>query len=51
MKASVLFVGVLLGLGVLPAEPASAQKIEYPPEEFAARRQALCASLGNEGMV
>ena len=45
-------VGLLLGFVLLlPTVQASAQKIEYPPEEFAARRQALCASLGDRGMV
>jgi len=33
------------------SEPSHAQRIEYPPEEFAARRSALCESLGGQGQV
>ena len=51
MKPTRFSTGLLLGLVLLPVTQASAQKIEYQPEEFAARRQALCTSLGNQGMV
>ena len=30
---------------------SEAQRISYPPEEFAARRQALCESVGNQGFI
>ena len=30
---------------------AHAQRVTYPAEEFAGRRQALCESLGNQGQV
>lgn len=30
---------------------AEAQRIHYPPEEFAARRDALCRAVGNEGTI
>lgn len=33
------------------ALPAAAQRVTYPPEEFAARRQALCSALGDTGTV
>ncbi len=43
-----LFVIVLLPLAPLAA---LAQRVEYPAEEFARRRQALCASVGGDGMI
>jgi Xaa-Pro aminopeptidase len=51
MKANALTAGLLLAACSVLASPAQAQKIEYPPEEFSARRQALCGSLGNQGHV
>jgi len=36
---------------LLTSAPTSAQRIEYPAAEFAARRQALCSSLGNQAAV
>lgn len=33
------------------ASPLLAQRYEYPPEEFVARRHALCERLGEEGTV
>jgi Xaa-Pro aminopeptidase len=32
-------------------EGSEAQRISYPPEEFAARRQVLCESVGNQGFI
>ncbi len=51
MKASTPTIGLLILSCISPVSRAWAQKIEYPPEEFSARRQALCASLGNEGHI
>lgn len=45
--------GVTLPLAALlslPAAPAAAQRPSYPPEEFVARREKLCQSLG-DGLV
>lgn len=42
----------LLSIGSMAwVSPAIAQRYEYPPEEFAARRKALCSALGDEGTV
>ncbi len=43
--------GFLVASSLFLIPEVQAQKIEYPPEEFATRRQALCNSLGNEGLV
>ena len=51
MKPRVLATGMLLAPWILPLPQATAQKVEYPAEEFSARRQALCSSLGNQGFV
>jgi Xaa-Pro aminopeptidase len=48
MRNKVLLAG--LGLTLLSAT-SYAQRVEYPPEEFTARRQALCKAVGNEGMI
>jgi Xaa-Pro aminopeptidase len=36
---------------VLGGSPVASQRIEYPPEEFQARRTALCEELTEAGMV
>ena len=51
MKTKALPAGLLFLSLVSSFSEAAAQKVEYPPEEFAARRQALCESLGNQGSV
>ena len=51
MKMKAVSFGLLVATSLILPSRAEAQKIEYPPEEFAARRQALCNSLGNEGLV
>jgi Xaa-Pro aminopeptidase len=51
MNPRVLATGMLLAACLLPLTQANAQKVEYPPEEFATRREALCASLGNQGLA
>ncbi len=50
MRSRALCNGFLFLLLAFPL-PSLSQKIEYPPEEFVARRRALCASLENEGAV
>lgn len=51
MNSRTLGIGLAI-FGVAAAAPGTrAQRITYPPEEFAARRQALCASVGGEGLV
>ena len=42
MNPRILLTGMLLVSWILPLSQATAQRVEYPPEEFAARRQALC---------
>lgn len=42
---------LLLAVALTWTAPAPAQRYEYPPEEFTARRHALCERLGDEGMV
>ena len=44
------FALTLVSLALVAME-ASAQRIEYPPEEFADRRGALCESVGGEGHI
>jgi Xaa-Pro aminopeptidase len=51
MKTKALAAGLLLLPLVFPFSGARAQRVEYPPEEFEARRQALCESLGREGHI
>jgi Xaa-Pro aminopeptidase len=51
MKAKTLTTGLLLASCSILTSHGQAQKIEYPPEEFSARRQALCGSLEGEGHV
>jgi len=41
---------IAVGVALLAALPAAAQRATYPPEEFAARRAALCEAL-DEGTV
>jgi len=41
----------LLAVLYLSQSAAHAERMPYSPEEFVTRRQALCASLGEEGMV
>ncbi|MFH1764620.1 MAG: Xaa-Pro peptidase family protein [Gemmatimonadota bacterium] len=41
---------VLLSLSFLASESA-AQRVTYPPEEFANRRQALCESVGHQDLI
>jgi Xaa-Pro aminopeptidase len=50
MKTKTLSAGLLLALASSFSSTA-AQRVEYPPEEFAQRRQSLCASVGNAGMI
>ena len=51
MKTKALTTGLLILSLVLFFSEAATQRVEYPPEEFAARRQALCSSLGNQGFI
>ncbi|MGD2122727.1 MAG: Xaa-Pro peptidase family protein [Gemmatimonadota bacterium] len=51
MKVKALSTGLLIASFFALASQAQAQKIEYLPEEFSARRRALCESLGHEGHV
>lgn len=46
-----IWLSLLVVLTLAAPPPALAQRYEYPPGEFTARRQALCARLGEEGMV
>jgi Xaa-Pro aminopeptidase len=41
---------VLLGL-LVPVSESGAQRVSYPPEEFAARREALCEAVDHQGMI
>jgi len=51
MTARILCCFYLLFASVGFNAEAFAQRVTYPPEEFASRRAALCESLGNEGQV
>ncbi len=51
MKPKVLFITPVLLSFVFLVSEAIAQRVEYPPEEFANRRQALCESMGNQGLI
>ena len=51
MRGKTLCVGIAL-LTVFVAVPAlQAQRMTYPPEEFAGRRQALCDEVGNQDLI
>jgi len=51
MRGKTLCVGIAL-LTVFVAIPESqAQRMTYPPEEFAARRQSLCDEVGNQDLI
>ena len=51
MKTKVLFIPPVLLSFVFLVSGGTAQRVEYPPEEFANRRQALCESVGNQGLI
>ncbi len=51
MTRGLLISGLLISCSVFDFSGAHAQRVTYPPEEFASRRQALCQSLGGEGQV
>jgi Xaa-Pro aminopeptidase len=51
MKKRVIGLGVVLLMVCVAVPEVLAQRITYPPEEFAARRQKLCDSIGNQDMV
>jgi Xaa-Pro aminopeptidase len=44
-------IGLALLLVILLVPDLMAQRVTYPPEEFANRRQALCEALGSEGSI
>lgn len=51
MKRSLCSLGLLLIPALSFVTKAEGQRVEYPPEEFTARRQALCEALENQGQV
>ena len=51
MKINGRTIGLSLLTLLLSISETWAQRIEYPAEEFANRRQALCESMGNQGQL
>jgi Xaa-Pro aminopeptidase len=51
MRGPGSIIGLALTLLLVSASEALAQRVSYPPEEFAARRQALCEATGRQGDI
>lgn len=51
MRPRTAYISIVLFSLLSLATEARGQRIHYPAEEFAARRQALCESVGNEGLI
>lgn len=51
MRLEAPAVGVALLLIFAFVSESHAQRVSYPPEEFAARREALCDTVGREGLI
>ena len=51
MKKTLLFLGLCLFPTLALVSDAEAQRVTFPPEEFASRRQAICESLDSQGQV
>ena len=51
MNVRIAHAACLVSVLSLAGTSAAAQRVEYPVEEFAQRRQSLCASVGEEGLI
>ena len=51
VKSKALCVGIVLLTVVVAVPELQAQRMTYPPEEFAGRRQALCDEVGNRDLI
>jgi Xaa-Pro aminopeptidase len=51
MKTMTSFLATALLSSLLWTSGVTAQRVKFPPEEFANRRQSLCESVGNEGQI
>ncbi|MFG1691538.1 aminopeptidase P N-terminal domain-containing protein, partial [Gemmatimonadota bacterium] len=51
MNRKALCTGLALLSLLFVASETQAQRVEFPPEEFAARRLALCDAVGGQGLI